>query len=111
MKREEKVRKLLSKLEANYIMSKQLHDEKKYVAMDSPLGPFLANIFLPFHGKTWFNHYSIAAMLMIALLYSNPKPYVLPFLSISQFQTLACTNIKFTLELESNSSLPILALT
>ncbi|XP_063592239.1 uncharacterized protein LOC134769440 [Penaeus indicus] len=81
------------------------------VAMDSPLGPTLANIFMCFHEKRWLtncppdfrpSHYH---RYVDTFLLFKSQLEVQKFL---QYMNGLHKNIKFTCELESNGKLPFL---
>ena len=89
----------------------QYYDQIDGVAMGSPLGPKLANLFMGVHEKAWLSSYNGPKVLYyrryvddIFCIFENEE-HVTPFLT---YLNSKHKNIQFTLEKEANSSLPFL---
>ena len=95
-----------------FIFNNKLYRQKDGVAMGSPLSPTFANAFLCHHEKIWLDECPLAFKPLFYkryvddtfLLFKNPEqiPKFLNYLNSRH------NNIKFTVELEKNNSLPFL---
>ena len=93
------------------LIKKSVYDQIDGVAMGSPLGPVLANIFMGHHEKLWLEQYPGQGLLFyrryvddIFCLFEH-KEQVQEFLEYINNQH---PNIKFTCEEEENNKLPFL---
>lgn len=107
-------RKILSLAckEMFFLFNNVIYKQVDGVAMGSPLGPTLANIFLSHHEKRWLDSCPPSFKPVIYrryvddtfLCFKDPS-HIQQFLTFLNNQH---TNIKFTSELSSNNSLPFL---
>nr|XP_027231121.1 uncharacterized protein LOC113822785 [Penaeus vannamei] len=94
-----------------FFFNGELYKQIDGVAMGSPLGPTLANIFMCFHEKRWLTNCppdfrpSYYYRYVDTLLLFKSQIQVQKFL---QYMNSQHKNIKFTCELESNGKLPFL---
>ena len=95
-----------------FIFNNNLYIQQDGVAMGSPLAPTFANAFLGHYEKIWLDECPLSFKPLLYkryvddtfLLFSDPEqiPKFLAYLNSRH------TNIKFTVELENNNSLPFL---
>ena len=96
----------------HFLFNGVLYQQIDGIAMGSPLGPLFANIFLSFHEKVWLSKCPADFKPLLYCRYVDDC--FLLFKStdqISQFLDFLNSqhpNIKFTCEIESNSTLPFL---
>ena len=97
--------------QTHFLYNGEYYDQIDGVAMGSPLGPVLANIFMGHHEKLWLEQYAGQGLLFyrryvddIFCLFEH-KEQVQEFLEYINNQH---PNIKFTCEEEENNKLPFL---
>ncbi len=102
---------LFATAQTHFLYNGEYYDQIDGVAMGSPLGPVLANIFMGHHEKIWLGQYSGPGLLFyrryvddIFCLFENQEQ-VHGFLDYINNQH---PNIKFTCEEEENNTLPFL---
>ena len=96
----------------HFIFNGKFYDQVDGVAMGSPLGPLLANIFLSFHEIRWpkdcpvhfkplhYRHYVNDSFVVF-----RSRDHIIPFL---EYLNSKHPNIKFTYEIEKDHCLPFL---
>ena len=96
----------------HFLLDGKLYHQIDGVAMGSPLGPLFANIFLSFHESDWLNSRPTEFKPLLyrryvddCFLIFHSTDHVPQFL---YYLNRKHPNIKFTCELESNSTLPFL---
>ena len=97
--------------QTHFLFNDQYYDQVDGVAMGSPLGPVLANLFMGFHEKNWLSEYDGPRVMFyrryvddIFCIFEH-QDHVAPFLSYLNKQH---TNINFTVEHETGNNLPFL---
>ena len=94
-----------------FLFNNEIYDQTDGVAMGSPLGPALANLFMGYHENKWLNSEESSTVLFY-------KRYVGDIFCLFKCETDADRfltflnrqhpNIKFTIEKEKNNQLPFL---
>ena len=99
---------------SHFSFKDELFDQIDGVAMGSPLGPVLANVFMGYHERNWISNYNKEKPIYycryvddIFCLFEN-RPGVLSFLEYINSQH---PNIRFTKEEELEGKLPFLDVT
>ena len=99
----------------HFLFDGKLYHQKDGVSMGSPLGSLFANIFLPFHERTWladcphtFKPMFYRRYVDDCFLIFQSKEQVIPFLDLVDYLNSKHPNIQFTHELENNGSLSFL---
>ena len=97
--------------QTHFLFSNEVYDQADGVAMGSPLGPALANLFMGYHKNKWRNSEESSTVLFY-------KRYVDDIFCLFKCETDAerflnflnwqHPNIKFTIEKEKNKQLPFL---
>ena len=96
----------------HFIFNGKFYDQIDGVAMGSPLGPLLANIFLSFHETNWlkdcpfeFKPLYYRRYVDDSFIVFKSRDHILPFLN---YLNSKHTNITFTYEVEKDKCLPFL---
>ena len=96
----------------HFIFNGKFYDQIDGVAMGSPLGPLLANIFLSFHKTNWlkdcpfeFKPLYYRRYVDDSFIVFKSRDHTLPFLN---YLNSKHTNITFTYEVEKDKCLPFL---
>ena len=97
--------------QTHFLFNNEVYDQTDGVAMGSPLGPALANLFMGYHENKWLNSEESSTVLFY-------KRYVDDIFCLFKCETDAerflsflnrqHPNIKFTIEKEKNKQLPFL---
>ena len=97
--------------QTHFLFNNEIYDQTDGVAMGSPLGPALANLFMGYHENKWLNSEESSTVLFY-------KRYVGDIFCLFKCETDADRfltflnrqhpNIKFTIEKEKNNQLPFL---
>ena len=97
--------------QTHFLFNNEIYDQTDRVAIGSPLGPALANLFMGYHENKWLNSEESSTVLFY-------KRYVDDIFCLFKRETDAerfltflngqHSNIKFTIEKEKNNQLPFL---
>ena len=99
--------------QTHFLFINEIYDQTDRVAMESPVGPALANLFMGYHENKWLNSEESSTVLF----YKRYLDYLFCLFkretNTERFLTFLNgqhTNIKFTIEKEKNNQLPFLVI-
>ena len=97
--------------QSHFLFDGQFYDQVDGVAMGSPLGPVLANLFMAYHEKDWIENYTSPRIFFYKRYVDDIFCLVESEIEAKKFLGYLNEkhpNIKFTMETEVNKSIPFL---